>query len=329
MPETIFPWQTTQWQQVWSAHQHGRLPHALLFSGVVGMGKKQFAQTLAHSLLCLNPNTEGSACQQCRSCYLRRAQSHPDLLMIEPEEIGQAIKIDQIRAVIAFVNETPQQGGYRIIIIDPATAMNINAANALLKSLEEPTPNCLFILISDKSERLLPTIKSRCQEIQFTKPETQMALDWLRSTGKVKQEHLDLVLQLAHGAPLKAIALEETDFLTVRQELYQGLLALSQRQMDPLQFAVQWQESNLFMILNLLQDWLCDLMRSKITAGEGKLINMDFQRMLTELSRKIPMQHLLLYVDCVQKTYLRVLESSSLNRLLVLEELFIQWVRVN
>ncbi len=104
--------------------------------------------------------------------------------------------------MVTVVNETAQQGGYRIIVIDPATAMNMNAANALLKTLEEPSPRVLFILISHQSVRLPATIVSRCQKITFAIPETRVALEWLQASGAVAVDSLPLLLRLAHGAPL-------------------------------------------------------------------------------------------------------------------------------
>jgi DNA polymerase-3 subunit delta' len=322
----IFPWQKKQWQQILQLRQQKRLPHAFLFSGIQGVGKKQLANTLAHALLCETPDLEGYSCGQCRYCHLIKAQSHPDFLKISPEESGQVIKIDQIREVIQFVNETALQGGYRVIIIDPANAMNLNAANALLKSLEEPTPNCLFILISNQSMRLLPTIKSRCQEIIFSKPDKTLALSWL-NTQFDENQPTELLLNLTQGAPLKAYELMKSDFLQVRQNLYQGLVALSRKKIDPVQFAAQWQEIEFINFFDLLQNWLRDLMRFKLTRGEGELINIDFRAIYAEINPIFSLNNLIRYVDKVKEIQTKVLGSVSLNRQLILEELFISWVQ--
>lgn len=153
----IFPWQQKEWELLLK-NKH-RLPHALLFTGNEGVGKKQFALTFASLLLCKQPN-DAQPCGNCHACHLLKANSHPDLILIEPET--NIIKIDQIRDAISLANETAQQGGYKIFIINPANAMNINAANALLKILEEPAPSTLFILISTLNSRLPATISSRC-----------------------------------------------------------------------------------------------------------------------------------------------------------------------
>lgn len=327
MTDNQYSWQKKQWLQLWQSFQQNRLPHALLFSGVAGIGKMHMASLLAHALLCTQPDEKGNACGQCRSCDLLNAKSHADFLVIEPEETGQMIKVDQIREVIDFVNATAQQGGYRVVIINPANAMNQNAANALLKSLEEPTAKCLFILISNQSLKLLPTIKSRCQEIVFQKPENNVGVKWLIEKNN-QISNPELLLSLANGAPLKALELFETNFISIRQDLYNGLFALSQKQEDPLRFAARWLDTEISTLLSLLQNWLRDLLRFKLAQGEDALINVDFKDAFNKLSQRLALDKVMEYVEYVQKQFLKIAESNNLNRQLVLEELFIQWVRV-
>lgn len=324
----IFPWHKEQWQQIWKLHRETRLPHALLFSGIAGIGKKQFATALANSLLCSATNDEGMLCGQCHSCQLRSSQSHPDLLLIEPEESSSVIKIDQIRDVVDFVNQTALIGEYRVIIINPANAMNVNAANALLKSLEEPTEKCIFILITDQSGRLPATIRSRCQKIVFTKPDLAPALSWIE-TQSVDVEDPEIkhqLLKLANGAPLRALELLSSDFLKQRHQLYQGLLALSQRKQDPLQFAATWLEVDFQRLYGLLLSFLQDLLRFKLTSGQADLINQDYKENIIQLMKKMKIKNIIRYIDCAQKTYATMTGPSNLNRQLVLEELFIEWV---
>ena len=223
----IFPWHETIWQPLWQRKSEDRLPHALLFSGADGVGKKQFAQSLAHAVLCQSPDTAGKTCGTCRACNLLRADSHPDYVLIEPEEPGQMIKIDQIRELVNAVNETTLLGGYRVIIINPASAMNINAANALLKTLEEPSPKTLLILICNQSMRLPATIMSRCQRITFSKPANDAALTWLKTqVDNQTPDTLLLALKIAEYAPIKAKDFFSTDLLTFRTDLYKNLLQL-------------------------------------------------------------------------------------------------------
>ncbi|MEO8400451.1 MAG: DNA polymerase III subunit delta' [Gammaproteobacteria bacterium] len=329
--KTILPWQQGVWDSLLERKQQERLPHAWLFLGADGLGKKQFAETLAFSLLCHSPLPEGFACGQCRGCRLLQAGSHPDIKLIEPEETGQMIKIDQVREIVGFVNETALMSGYRIIMIDPASAMNINAANALLKTLEEPTPKTLIILICNQSMRLPATIISRCQRIIFPKPSQTVALKWLETSCKeisVKPAELTLLLSMAEGAPLRAKDFLSNGMLSVRQELYQGLLQLSQQQSDPLQFAVRWQEQELQIIFMLLLSWLRDALCAKVTANSANLTNSDYQAAMEKLIQLFSAEKLLEYIDTVQQTYARFLNSLNVNKQLLLEEIFIRWIKL-
>lgn len=329
MSELIFPWHVTQWQQLWQLRQQTRLPHALLFSGIAGLGKKQFAKRLANALLCIEPSKTGEACGQCRTCLLIKAESHPDFLMVEPEESGQQIKIDQIRDVVAFVNETPLLGGYRVIIIHPANAMNINAANSLLKSLEEPSPRCLFILISDQSAKLLATLKSRCQKIQFQKPDHTQALSWLKESLKthdIASEQVALALHLSSDAPLKAVELLEGNFFNQRQDLYQSLYALSQSKSDPLQIAARWYETDFRVTLGLFQSWLRDLLVYKLTQRDNDLLNVDYRDITLQLANKLSLKKLISFSTYLDKKNMIMTGPYNLNRQLVIEELFIEWL---
>lgn len=321
----IFPWQTTQWQQLVDAKQAKRLPHALLFLGVDGIGKKEFARTFANTILCNQADSNGNVCRTCHSCRLFQANSHPDFVYIEPEESARTIKIDQIRNVVEFVNASAMQGGFRVIIIHPANAMNINASNALLKTLEEPSANTLFILISNPNSYLPATIKSRCQKIIFSKPDPATALQWLTSQLKDNTINPELLLHLADGAPLKAKNLIDNGTLTLRKDLYQGLYSLSQKQADPLQLTTQIQEFELVTIFDLLFSWARDLLRLKLTHSESELLNSDYNKPLSDLNHKISKDHILQFNDLIQKGYKAIAHSLNLNKQLLLEEIFINW----
>lgn len=319
----IFPWQRQQWQNVIASKHDNRLPHALLLAGIQGLGKKHFALHLAHTLLC---NTGADMpCGQCHACQLSRAQSHPDLLVVEPEKSGHMIKVDQVREVVHFANETALQGGRRVIIFNPANAMNINAANALLKTLEEPAPNTLIVLISDENSRLPATIISRCQKIVFHQPKTEIAMAWVRSQLQESQVDLHILLNLANGAPLKALELASSTIFSLRQTLYQGLESLARRQADPLKLSAELQDQDEQILLNLLLYWLQDLLRFKLTEGHAELMNYDYQRAFTELAQTYSYKSLLAYHDQVKETYANVMKLN-LNRQLMIEDLLIRWV---
>ncbi len=214
----IFPWQQASWERLLG--RLDRLPHALLLAGPQGGGKSAFAQTLAARLLCEKATGLAPACGQCAPCGWFAAGNHPDFRRVEPggengsdeEADGEAdpsgpkkkseqIRIDQVRALEDFLNIGTHRQGARVVILQPAEAMNLATANALLKMLEEPTSSTLFLLVSHNPRRLLPTIRSRCQTIPFPKPPAEQALAWLHSSRVTRAEEL---LAHAGGMPLAA-----------------------------------------------------------------------------------------------------------------------------
>ena len=326
--ETIFPWLKTIWQSLLLRKSQNRLPHALLFSGADGVGKKELAQSFANYLLCDSPKEDG-ACGNCKACRLQHAASHPDFIRVTPEEGAQLIKIDQIREIVSFVNSTSMLNGYRVILINPATAMNIYAANALLKTLEEPTANTLLILICNQSLRLPATVSSRCQKISFLKPDRGTALEWLHAKINDRDiKELSFALDLADGAPLQAHNFLINDTITLRRDLYDGLVQLSLQQADPLQFAAKWEDQDIKMTLSLLLVWVQDILRYKLTGSQSQLINADYDSAIAKLTNKITQLSLLQYTDSIQKIYAQLLNSLNMNRQLLLKEVFIKWVKL-
>ncbi len=200
MSDDFYPWLEPvrkQWLALISAN---RVPHAVLLRGVPGSGRRMLAGVLARDMLC---ETEGigpgqAACGKCAGCQLLSAGNHPDLYSLKPD--GQYIKVAHIRAMTAALTLSAHRNGRKVAIVESAGCMNAAAANALLKTLEEPSDNACLILISDESDQLLPTITSRCQIISIPLPEAWQVADWLRRDDEV----VPLALVLAGGAPLLA-----------------------------------------------------------------------------------------------------------------------------
>lgn len=321
---TRLPWHVDQWRIVWEAKQKNRLSHALLFVGGCELEKKHFSQCLATTLLCSHSTLQGVPCLTCHACHLTKAQSHPDLIWVEPEEAGQMIKIDQIRGLVANMHETSMQGGWKIVIINPAHAMNTQAANALLKTLEEPSSNTLLILISDQRLRLPATITSRCQRVVFQKPSREQAMAWLQWQ---RGPESDLLLNLADGFPMRARALQSDDAMNMRKELYEGLHALRMGKLDPLLFAVKCQAYDIIAVLVLLQSYLRDVLRYRLSHGAASVVNSDYQKAFADIVKGVSLENSIKYLDLVQKAYMRMLNKLNLNKQLLLEELWITWTR--
>ncbi len=204
--------------------RRAQLPHALLISGQRGIGKYDLARCFAESLLCENPAADFQACGACAACNWLVQGNHPDFRLLQPdalaEEGGEAtesvskkkpsqqITIDQVRALDDFLHVGTHRQGARVILINPAEAMNRSTANSILKSLEEPIDKTLFILISSESERLLPTIRSRCQSLPVSQPAPALGEEWLRQAGISDAAHW---LALAGGSPLLAVELGSSE----------------------------------------------------------------------------------------------------------------------
>ncbi|MEH6589646.1 MAG: DNA polymerase III subunit delta' [Halioglobus sp.] len=196
------PWQSETWQRLYEQFEQQRLPHALLLTGVQHTGKSRLAMALARLLLCETP-VAGHNCGQCHPCELSQAGSHGDFKWLEPEGKSRAIKVDQIREIVEFSGKTAGFGVRKVVVLAPAEAMNPNAANALLKSLEEPPANTYIILVCHRPQALPATVRSRCQRFPLPSPPETQSVEWLTQlTGD--QASSEQLLSLAQGRPMLA-----------------------------------------------------------------------------------------------------------------------------
>ncbi len=232
-----YAWQKRQWQIFEGLLDTEKLPHGVLMTGPSEVGKYHFAMALVARVLCHSP-VDGQACASCKACLLVGAGSHPDFLLLEPESKGKAISVDAVRALAGFSAGTAMLSGWRVMLINPVEAMTRNAANALLKTLEEPGKATLLILIHHQQSELLATIRSRCQQFLFPVPDPDQAIEWLRD--RVETDDYASLLEAAGGRPLRAARLIGDDsfeqikqFETMLDNLTQGLLS-------PVEAAEQW-----------------------------------------------------------------------------------------
>ena len=256
----IYPWHLASWRQL-IAHWHQQ-PNAWLFTGKENIGKTAFAEHLAQALLCEQPTTEHEACGVCPSCHLFQQHSHPDFYLLTPDipegEIGGRkllqIKIDAVREVIEQIQLTSVRGGRRVVLVQPAESMNTQAANALLKVLEEPPNEVIFLLVSHARDKLLPTIKSRCRQWVLPAPSHDQALAYVQTQHTA--EHAKDLLAFHGGAPLFTNHAEQD---ALRNELL-ALLA-SPRLLAILDYAHAFDQKKwpLAVFLDWLQKWLLDI----------------------------------------------------------------------
>lgn len=196
------PWQADDWSRLEQQVARGRFPHALLLAGMPATGKERLALALARLLLCHRPSA-GHNCGECQACQLSRSGAHGDFLWLQPQEKSRVIKIDQVREAVNFAHWTAGFGERKVLVIAPADAMNTNAANALLKSLEEPADNTHILLVCARLHGVPATIRSRCQLLKLPAPASEAALGWLDTLTGERGASRNL-LDLAGGRPLLA-----------------------------------------------------------------------------------------------------------------------------
>ncbi len=326
---SLFPWHSDVWASLQQRRLQQRLPHALLLTGAVGMGKMQFSQQVAHSLLCNQPTADGFACQHCPACRLLHSGNHPDLLQIKPSEAGKAIQVDQIREMIKFCALTSSYGRYQVVIISPAEAMNHNAANSLLKILEEPNANTLIMLISHRPMGLLATVRSRCQKLDFNRTDKHLMQNWLNQklqTLKQNQYSAELLLALTHQAPLAALALLEENIIQKRKTLFDSLPTLLEGQIDPLKIAEQWQTLDGVQVIQWLQSWTMDMIRFLMTQQLTVIINQDYQAFIQKISTRFELKHLFQLLEQQQENYRLLTTGANIKAQHLLELLALQFV---
>jgi DNA polymerase-3 subunit delta' len=219
-----YPWLERPWNEFAARLEQGRLPHALLVSGPEGIGKAGLVNAMMEGLLCEEPGAE--ACGRCRSCRLLTGGAHPDRFVVKPEEGKRIITVEAVRGLISQMVLTTTISPRKVALIAPAEAMNVNAANALLKTLEEPLGQAVLLLLSHDPSRLPATIRSRCQLVAAHAPSTPQAVDWLVSTQGIDPASAELALEATAGSPLRAGRLAASEDLDRYRQLQQQLEAL-------------------------------------------------------------------------------------------------------
>jgi DNA polymerase-3 subunit delta' len=326
-------------KSVWSGllARRKQLPHALLLIGQKGLGKFELARQFAASLLCENPEVDGQACGKCMACNWYAQGNHPDFRQLQPDALAdegeaddgkkkpsQQITIDQVRGLDEFLNVGTHRAGLRIILVHPAEAMNRSTANSLLKTLEEPAPSTLFLLVSNEPLRLLPTIRSRCQSVPIPVPSAELAAQTLLAEGIADAPRW---LALAGGSPGLAVELAGAGQGAWLEALVKRLAA--GRNVDPLGMAAEFEKlvkdskGKLLLknVVDALQKWLVDLNLAR--NGLPARYFLPQQSTTAALADMIPAIRLIhFYRDLIKR---RQEAEQPLNARLFLEGVFLDY----
>ncbi len=319
----ILPWQAPSWQSM--QHLRKNMPHALLFYGNAGIGKQIFAQQLAKALLCEKPQGDGFACNNCPSCTWFAEDNHPDFRCVRPEileaepadDASKEIKIDQIRALADFMNISTHRSGLRVVLLYPAENLNLASSNALLKTLEEPPPKTVFLLVTHSLDKLLPTILSRCRKFALGMPGKTEALAWLKAQ---KVQDAENWLAEQGGAPLAALQMAQ---IGKRDDLDLWLQCLALPSLEiALKTADKLQKAGVPQLLAWLQRWLYDVLSCRLSGTIRYYPR--YQKEITNLAQKMDVAQLLaLQKSCKDRS---AIAEHPLAPKLFIEDMLLEYI---
>ncbi len=321
----IYPWLAGAWKQYVHYLVDERLAHAILVSGPAAIGKLEFCRAYAQRMNCTKPDPQGYPCGACDNCRLTRAGTHPDVRFVNMEDAGAAdrsepIRVDDIREINRFMALSRQQGQFKVVCINHAHRMNINAANALLKTLEEPPAGSVLFLISHRIEELPATIRSRCQNWKFSVPDPTLALQWLqeKAAGPAWQD----LLGACGGRPLLAWQSHDSGLGKTRTVFYEQLHALMEGRETVTGMSSGLRNEDPERIIEWLQAWCGDLIRCCFKEHPETIENPDVLEGLRHLAQQAAPHSLF---DCMDRlAECRRIASTSMNQRLFVENMLVQ-----
>ena len=291
-----------------------RIAHAYLFTGPDGIGKRLTALAFARFLLC----EKGTSCGDCTACLKVDHNNHPDIHLLDAD--GASLKIDQVRTLQQELSLHPLEGNYKVCLIDGAEHFTNGAANALLKTLEEPQAGTLIILITSHPEKLLPTIRSRCQSLPFSRLPKQQLATALEKKLNLSTIEATVIASLSEGSFKKALGSNRELFMEKRSKLIQSLSALSAGSTIPtFSFAeeLEVEKETLPDILDIFQAFYRDILLLKHNRPEEELVNLDLIETLQRQNRTTTTASLLLKLKALESARFHL--QRNVNRRLALE----------
>lgn len=318
----VYPWQTSVWKTL--TQRFPNIGHGILFYGKDGCGKHDFTQHFVSWILCLDKQ-EQAACGQCTSCLWLKSETHPNYVHISTDEDNKKqnakIKIEKIRDLQPFVQQTGE--GWRVIVIEPAEALNIASANALLKTLEEPGERVMLVLIANHYLKLPATVRSRVQHFALDRVTHSQAQIFLEDKlDSSLRPQIPLLMGLSNDMPLQALMLANSEWLKLRAEFLGDWQALVVQKSMPMQYASKWNKQLLFSeLLTMFEYLLSDLICVKLNQSV-KNYDLDFTVIVDYYS----LEQLFEIFDELQK-FKQLAEQNVQNNLIV-DQLFIKLMNV-
>lgn len=318
----VYPWQKTTWDTL--TIRFPNIGHGLLFYGKEGCGKHAFAKHFLAWVLCLNKQPHG-ACGECSSCQWLKSDTHPNYVHITTDEENKKqnakIKIEKIRDLLPFVQQTGE--GWRVILIEPAEALNLASSNALLKTLEEPGERVVLILLADHYLKLPATIRSRLQHFALDRISYEQATSYLNEhLSEIAEVEPDLLLGLSNDMPLQAIEIAKSDWFTKRQIFLNDWLKIVAQKNMPLFFSGKWQKELSFSDFIVLFEYLLgDLICVKLNQPQ-KNTDLDFD----QLSPYYDLESLFNIYSELQQA--KKLVEQNVQSQLIIDQLFITLMNV-
>ncbi|MGE0861870.1 MAG: DNA polymerase III subunit delta' [Gammaproteobacteria bacterium] len=323
-----YPWLEEAWRELVDRARRDALGHAYLLAGREGLGKLALAEALAHALLCEARPADGAACGSCRGCALLASGNHPDLRRVSPEEDKKSIPVDQIRELIEFFTLKSHYQGRKVGIVHPADLMNTNAANALLKLLEEPPGTALLLLVANRPALLPATVLSRCQRVDLALPAWEVRERWLIEQLAGRDNAPALGELSLCGAPLEVLTQLDSARPALADDLIAALGAGLAGRLGPLEAAKSFADVDVRRLLDTLE--LCLQAAAQLCAGHAprqlRLIDRSL-RQLQEIADKLHFEGLLAFLDRVAESRGLVLRSSGVRGAEVIENLWQAWLK--
>ena len=311
-PTAVPSWLGPEMATLTAAYKAGRLPHGLLLHEAPGAGGDWLAKWVAGLVLCKNPGQ--APCGACAGCHRVATAQHPDLLVLQPIEESRQIRIEQIRELSEELALTAHQGSYKVAVITPADTLNRFAANALLKTLEEPPARTLLMLVVTQPSRLPATILSRCQRIRIRAPARQEAVAWLEASRGPAD--WNAVLDTLGEAPMLAADVDPKAVVEVGQEVRRTLEEATTGGGDPVATAERWTRTELPLRLRCIENWLTERIRAH-SGSNGFFTKVGAAPFLPRHDAVLNMGHLFELVDGVRE--LKSALDTPINRGLALE----------